>query len=567
MKLPIKVVLMYATLWLVTPGCDAQPKKPMKSLPKAPAKAVVDLPVPDRAEVEAANRPQVRPAGPAPAEPSDQTSATRSLEAKPPEPVQDNSGGLNWLDPDSQLPIEYWEVQYFNAQRIGMTHYKVQATGSMLKIRMDTTMQFNRGGQTLRQSITVETRETPSGQLDRFTETLTSGALKSTTLGTVSSDEMRLSTENTEQTTTKQIKWPQGNWGPMGIHQMLLRKPMVPGEARRAEVFLPQTHQLAKVTLVAGKTENTTSPEGLLADVVPIDVIMQLEKEGIRIRMWSDAQGHVQKTIWPEGLNLSSFRISRESAYKLQAEDEIATYVGNSLPCDSMAVGLSDAKQAQYAIMSTKTDPHDLFSRESNQVVKPKPVYETFVSVFRPNWESPASSGPKQLEPSLKELSSSQWLPSDSPQIERLAQKWIGRATEPIDRAKMLLEATHRLRKLEFRADIHPVEVVAQNLEGNCVEQAMLLAVLLRNQKIPARIASGVRLSQHEPQPKFEYHMWTEAWLNDQWIPMDATTGTLTSCAYLKFIDTSLSDSDPYGAVLSVLRHLELLKITGITNE
>ncbi len=547
-------------------GCDSRPNKPLPVIPKPPPKVEEEWLSFDRDAVDAAVLGQEQEAQPANrAQPS---TTPKSTVAKPVEFVSDFSGGATWLDADgSQLPLEYWEVQYFNAQRIGITQYRVDPEKSGIKIRIVTNMQIQSAGRSLRQAITLETREQLDGRMDRFAEELTSGALRSRTDGLVGSKEIRLETNNGEQTTRKQIEWPEGSWGPMGIHQMLLRKPMLAKEARQAKVFLPQMHQLAEVTLQAGQLESTTSPDGLLPDVLPIDVTMKLAKEGIRIRLWTDSAGRVMKTIWPEGLNLSTFRISNDTAVRLQSEDEIKTYLDATLAWESPDKELASARRARLLITSESPDPHKLFSSQSNQLVKPKPVYETFVSLFQPDWQA-AAAGPQQLAPNLKDLSSTALLPSDDPLIERLAKQWSGQSSEPQEIAQHLLESVHKhCRQLDFSPAILPVTTVAQNLEGHCVEQAMFLTTLLRSRQIPSRLASGVQLKERNGQLRFYYHMWTEAWLSDHWVPMDPCRGQLTSCAYLKFIDTSLDDADGYQPVLTVLRALKLLKVSEVTRE
>ena len=458
--------------------------------------------------------------------------------------------------------MDYWEVQYFNAKRIGITHYRIESVNHGLKIRMTTNMQLERGDQLHHQSIVVESVEKLDGRLDNFNETLASAGVMSTTRGTVLTNQMELRQEGKAGNSVKQIAWPAGSWGPLGIHQLLLRKPIQPGEARRAHVFLPQMHKLAQVTLVAGQRENITTPIGLLTNVVPVDVLMQLEKEGIRIRIWVDGSGRIQKTVWLEGLNLSSFRVSRETAAKLQAEDEIDSHRSDTLALDSAQPKLSDAEHVQYSVTSTQQpDPHSLFSSETNQTVKAQSVYDAQIDVYRPAWQSHAPPA-KQTPPSVNELNGSRWLPVENAHIEQLAKQWSEQASDPTATAKKLLAAVHaHLRLTESSSPIHPIEAVAQGQQGNSTEQAMLLATLLRNRQIAARLACGVRLTDQAGKPLGKYHTWTEAWLDDQWLPMDATTGELTSCAYLKFIDTSLSDTDPYAAILTVLRNLKDLKI------
>ncbi len=410
-------------------GCDSRSDKPAPAIPKKTPKVEESWPEINRAEVEAAQREPQRPPQRAP-EPAASPAAPipQVVESKPVEPVPDGSGSLPWLDADgSQLPMEYWEVQYFNAQRIGITRYRIEAAGRGLKIRIETNMQIALPDRLMRQTIVIDTTEQLDGRMEQFSETLNSDAGSSTTDATVNFGELRLVNKNGK----KHIAWPDGSWGPMGIHQLLMRKPMKPGEVRQAKVFLPQLHQLALVTLRAGKPEDTTSPDGLLANVTPIDVIMQLEKEGIRVKMWTDAAGRVQKTIWPQGLNLISFRISSEVARRLQSEVDIESYRGVTLAYTATDAVTAEQSQVQYEVTSEQADPHTLFSPESNQSVRAKSVYETLITVFRPAWQGSAPAEVRQTAPSLKELSGSNWLPTDGAAVRRLAEQWGGTATDP----------------------------------------------------------------------------------------------------------------------------------------
>ncbi len=489
-------------------------------------------------------------------------------------PVRDDSGTKSWLPSNVELPIEYWEAQYYNAQRIGLTHYRIEAASKQeIAIRIETNMQIQRGGQTVRQKVVVETKEQPDGQLKQFKETLSAGSLVTDTTWNFNPKEMSLQKENVDRNLRKSQPWPAGSWGPLGIHQLLLRSPMRPGETRQADVFMPQMHKRALVTLVAGKPESTTTLSGILPDMVPVEVLMQLETEGIHVRMWVDSLGRVQKTIWPEGLNLSSFRITVDEARKLQAEDELSSQLSTVVPADKVSIDPAQAVQVDYEVKSSEADPIQLFSQTTNQKAKTRFVFETVVTVARPDWQGPAPFDAPPTPPGADERTSSTLLPSEHPQLVQLATQWSGQAaTDPqsdsVDVARRLLEACHQhVRPVNGLATIRPVPTVAQSLDANCAEHAMLLVALLRNRQIAARLASGIRMRARDGQTEFAYHMWVEAWLNDKWVPMDPTTGQLTSCAYLKFLHTALTDNDPYQPVLSVLRKLKLLRIIGASGQ
>lgn len=68
---------------------------------------------------------------------------------------------------------------------------------------------------------------------------------------------------------------------------------------------------------------------------------------------------------------------------------------------------------------------------------------------------------------------------------------------------------------------------VANTKEGDCTEHAVLTAALCRAIGIPARIAVGLVYvdSLSEKKNVFGGHAWTEAYIGDKWIGLDATRG------------------------------------------
>ncbi|MCC6509652.1 MAG: hypothetical protein IT423_11125 [Pirellulaceae bacterium] len=508
------------------------------------------------------------------------------LPAKKVEPEADEAGGPVWLPPGTQLPLEYWEAHYRNSKRIGVSHYKIEdVDGKRLKLTTETKLPMLQSGQAIRQSVSVETIEQPNGQLDSYYETMTSGQFKQETQGAVTNGQLKLQTSGSSNS-SKQVAWPEAAWGPLGMHQLLRRQPMEPGQERVANVFLAQTHQLARVTLVAGPSEETTSPTGLLTDMVRIDAVMQLEKQGIRVRLWADAQGVVHKTIWPEGLNYSSFRISAADAQRMLDQDEVEFWSGASVKVTTPAVDLSEAARVRYEIQSETRDPHLLFSGQTNQSVLSHSAYAARVLVYRSSAEAPPAlpdpaltepAQPVALQPApeIECQFPSAWINSDDKRVIKLAEQLAG---DTQNKAEITLKLTEGVSKLlkprDFSSSIDTAQIVVQRLEGDSTEFAVLLAALLRSRDIPSRIASGVLLSEPAVDPTtgtvnsrltMAYHMWTEAWLGDRWLAVDATLGTPAGCRHLKFLETPLSDSNPYSAVVPVVREMSKLTVSVTT--
>jgi transglutaminase-like putative cysteine protease len=75
-------------------------------------------------------------------------------------------------------------------------------------------------------------------------------------------------------------------------------------------------------------------------------------------------------------------------------------------------------------------------------------------------------------------------------------------------------------------------------------------------------------LVYYAPAQGFAYHMWNEVWINDQWIPMDATLGRGgIGAAHLKVADSDLSSASPVSALLPVIDVIGQLELEIISVE
>ena len=126
--------------------------------------------------------------------------------------------------------------------------------------------------------------------------------------------------------------------------------------------------------------------------------------------------------------------------------------------------------------------------------------------------------------------------------------------------------ALHLTQRLAELLELQPLSAkIASSLEtfrtlsGDSPAQAILLAALLRNQRIPARLASGLRI---EPKlSRLGFQMWTEAGVVGGWLPLDATTGGARGIDCLKSRDTTLADDNPYPAIMPIFEMMDEITI------
>ena len=158
----------------------------------------------------------------------------------------------------------------------------------------------------------------------------------------------------------------------------------------------------------------------------------------------------------------------------------------------------------------------------------------------------------RTTRPDQKFTKSSRWINSTDDSVRRMAVIGGGAVTDPHEKCKRLTSyiGSH-LRLSAFSTSLRPASEVAKTKQGDCTEYAVLLAAVMRSEGVPSRIAVGFA---YVPNPaSFAPHMWTEAWIDGQWIPFDATLGgEVNPLTRLKVTDSALTDNVTNGTLLFI---------------
>lgn len=99
----------------------------------------------------------------------------------------------------------------------------------------------------------------------------------------------------------------------------------------------------------------------------------------------------------------------------------------------------------------------------------------------------------------------------------------------------------------------------------------MLAAAMCRAVHVPSRTAVGLIYAVMGGRPTLAYHMWTEVWVNGQWLALDATLGRGSVGAdHLKITDHSWDGVQSVVPLLPVTRvilgkpEVKVLRITEV---
>ena len=514
------------------------------------------------------------------------------------------AGQAPWIS-IKELPWEQWYLQYLDGRRIGYSHVVVKRSaieGDNKRVRIERTdcLELDNNGTPTRFVRTIEAQEQIDGRLIGLSDTSRSLDNVAQTEGKLLNNKFTANTTTStpagKETSQTSLDWGDNVWGMMGLQAVLMQHPPQAGELLTAQVFVPQLYKIAQVDMLVEQPDLTALPGGQTQTLTPVEVVLRTEDAGIRSRTWVDERGVVLKTIALSGPNLSTFWASAEVAMRTRDEFDMGDLLdrrvelsGETLQPATQRVVYAierraDANGQDVFQLLAKTQWQEVLSLDSfsAEATVTSALADELVQELA-SQQASESSIPVPPEDACRKESS--WIPAQHTNIKELASQLIAHAHSagnptagdaptdeqavgdvdpthaPRQLAVQLTEGLQRLVSLTplDREIMNPLQTVRRS-SGDCVEQAMLLVALLRSQDIPARLASGLVV---DPQPagSMRFHMWTEAWVDESWLALDATTGQVAPIDRLKVLDSCGDSNNPYDAILPVLRELDGLKL------
>jgi hypothetical protein len=220
-----------------------------------------------------------------------------------------------------------------------------------------------------------------------------------------------------------------------------------------------------------------------------------------------------------------------------------------------------ETKSAVYRITVKGDDnPATTFARDGRQEVK-NVDGNTFELHVRAT--PSAENGNGRTRPKSEFLESCYFINSDDPLVREHTRSAIGGATDPWEKAKRIERWVHtHMTNKNFTEAFATSDHVAKSLEGDCTEHAVLAAAMCRAAGVPSRAAVGLIYVDSPRDPVMGFHMWAEAWIDGQWLPIDATLGRgHVGATHLKICDHSWHDTQSLTPLLPALRVLGKVSI------
>ena len=461
------------------------------------------------------------------------------------------------------LLTETWEAIFLNKTKVGYQHtvWASDKSKGETRITSEQQMQLRRGMDVSTVEQSLRTTETLDGHLLTFDIETKAGAGPVNVSGEVVDGALVVKTPQGDRERQSVLPWSDSIGGLFATQRDLVQSPMKPGESRNQRLLMPGLGSVDVVdqqleALEIEETQVLKTPRQLLK------IRMSLDVGGTKIEtfLWCDEQGQILKQHIPASRTLI-VRVSQEVA--LAKNDESLDLASTSLVRVAKPIKRPhQTTRAKYRVTLKESEPSEVFPTGLSQLVERRDAHSAEITVQVVSPTSPASPlSVTQKPPTQGERSPNQLIQSDDPQVIKLSKQVAVREDDEWQLAVALEKYVHGImREATYSQAFESAATVARDLKGDCTEHAVLLAALCRARGLPARVVTGLVYSAvHRG---FAYHMWTEVWIRDRWVPLDATLGQGgIGAAHLKLAHSSLAGRSEFNAFLPVAQVLWQLKI------
>ncbi len=471
-------------------------------------------------------------------------------------------------NPTGPLISETWAVHYVRGAKVGHRRTRVfreeGQDADLRRIVSDDELEMRRFGDVARQALTTASLETDEGRVRQLAYRVRNGDSVTTVVGIVDQGQLELARPGSDQAV--RFTWSHQQGGIFAIERSLQRQPMQPGERRSIESFMPLLDRIVKTELVAQQLEPTPigSESRELLRVEATDMLSEGWK--IPTLYWVDPSGTIVKTQ-EAFLERETLLATADEANRRNDFLQLDLGVDVGVPVKTPIAQPLDTNYAVYRVKVEGLRPEDVFPTTLSQRVLAGADGSALITVAKVTPQDPEVPDVTGDAPTPEDTAPNALIQSDHPRVRALADAVAGSVDDPWQAAVLLEHYLFGvLSKEDFSQVFSSAAEVAEQRRGDCSEHAVLLAATCRARGIPARVAVGLLYSDEDQ--SFLYHMWTEVWIRDRWVPLDATLGRAgVGGCHLKFRDSNLAHQTPYSMISPVIYLIGKLQIEVVAAE
>lgn len=326
---------------------------------------------------------------------------------------------------------------------------------------------------------------------------------------------------------TKQyeIEWPDDLLLSEGVRLLVKETSLKEGEKFSVKgIFGYDPLDISDEDWTVGQTKDTY----LLNNTMPLtEIFITVNSTSygrIHIVAYVDGDFNIKKTVVTiGGFKFESISCSR--GFALGKTDKVYLTSMAVIHCPVRLNNPEKAKRIRYHLVPTNNIELEIPSSD-NQSVQTSEDGSIFVTVHpakAPDGISFPYTG--NDEAAQEALKATTILQCDNEKIIALAHKAVGNTKDAAKAARKIEAFVNNYMRPSGSSTYASAVEVASERKGDCTEYAVLTAALCRGAGIPARVVSGYvyRGYFNGKWHVFVPHEWTEVYIGDKWIGLDAT--------------------------------------------
>lgn len=476
-------------------------------------------------------------------------------------------------DPQGKLVYETWDAAFLEGNRAGYVHTTVHKLpgrdDAVYRASTKLKIKVKRFNTVIDLQMDVGTDELADGKVTGvFMRQFLGQAKKLEIQGVVNGKQLELTLDGTKK--LQPAPW-QDNVVGLYRQQTLFRdKQVKPGDSFQYLSFEPSINLVINTTvnvkdwvdveLFGGKVEKKL----LQAEVTPAKV------QGVQLptmTVWLNTQlDPVRSEVEIPGLGkMVLYRTTKTGALQ---PGSVATLpdigINQMVPLTKRIANPYLTRKATYRIrIKGESEPSTALSSDKRQSIKK--VGDETIDVSIDAGYAPGING-KEISKEFSE--SNYFINSDDAKVRQIAKSVVANETDAFRKALRIEKWVHANMRGKNYESMATADHVARTLEGDCTEYAMLMAAMCRSAGVPARTAIGLIYADLPNRPAFSFHMWTEVYVQDRWVPLDATLGKgFVGATHIKVTDHSWHDTRSLTPLLPVIRVLGKMSIDVLRTE
>lgn len=422
----------------------------------------------------------------------------------------------------AQTETDYLAI-LLQGKKIGYaTHIRTVRDGKVVTTD-SVSMTLGRGGQAVTITSQETHFETPDGKPLGFEMTMTTSGIEQKTVGTVANGKVTTSHQVMGQTQEKTADWPQGALLNEGLRLLQEERGLKAGTSYTASVFRPDMLMGIPAEVRVGEIKKIDL-FGRPLDLTEVTTTLSIQGQPIVMTGYVDKQFKALKTMVPM-MGMEMEMVACDKSFAMSDVDIVDFLEKLSIASPVKLMNLHTIDSISYTLKPTTDQKLELPVSPSQRVEPSEEAIIVTVTNLTPAKDIPFPYKGDDSD-AMDALKATDYLQCDNEKILEMAKQAVKEAPDTATAARQIEAFVDGyITQKDLSVGYASAAEVAETRQGDCSEHAVLATAMCRAVGIPARIVCGVVYADSflSKQSIFGGHMWTEVYIGDAWVGLDAT--------------------------------------------